>query len=159
MTLLHFFEALEGGPIGTFVKDKAATFATIEAVHLMSLALLGASVLTADLRLLGVVMRDVPSNAVHQHAHRWFKVALAMSLITGFFMLAGVATKCYHNPFYWTKMAALAVGIVFVFAVRVPLLKQDHAQLNPWTLRLVALASTSIWFLVAASGRWIGFSG
>ena len=53
---------------------------------------------------------------------------------------------------------ALAIGIVFVFAVRATLLRQDHTQLNPWTLKLVALASLSIWFLVAASGRWIGFS-
>lgn len=159
MTLLSYFEWLEASPIGVFVKDKAATFAIIEAVHLMALALLGASVLTADLRLLGVVMRDVPSNAVTDHAHRWFKLALAALLVTGFFMLAGVATKCYHNPFYWTKMATLAVGIVFVFAIRAPLLRRDHAQLHRWTLRLVALASISIWFLVAASGRWIGFSG
>jgi hypothetical protein len=56
-------------------------------------------------------------------------------------------------------MAALAAGIIFVFAIRQPLLRQDHAQLNPWTLKLIALASTSLWFLVAASGRWIGFSG
>jgi hypothetical protein len=159
MSLLSYFEWLEASPIGVFVKDQAATFATIEAVHLMALALLGASVLTADLRLLGVVMRDVPSNVVTQQAHRWFKVALAALIVTGFFMLAGVATKCYHNPFYWTKMTALAIGIVFVFAIRAPLLRKDHAQIHPWTLRLVALASISIWFVVAASGRWIGFSG
>ena len=76
MNLLPFFEWLEGSPIGVFVKDKAATFATIEAVHLMALALLGAAVLSADLRLLNVVMRDVPSNAVTAQAHRWFKLAL-----------------------------------------------------------------------------------
>ncbi|HEY7639186.1 MAG TPA: DUF6644 family protein [Steroidobacteraceae bacterium] len=159
MSLLHYFEALEASPIGVFVKDKAATFACIEAVHLMALALLGAAVITSDLRLLGVVMRDVPSNAVTDQAHRWFKVALTVLLITGFFMLAGVATKCYHNPFYWAKMITLGIGIVFVFAIRAPLLRKDHAQLHPVTLKLVALASLTIWFLVAASGRWIGFSG
>jgi hypothetical protein len=159
MTLLPFFEWLEASPIGVFVKDQAATFAIIEAVHLVALALLGASVLTADLRLLNVVMRDVPSNSVTDQAHKWFKVALAAMIVTGFFMLAGVATKCYHNPFYWTKMIALAIGVAFVFAVRAPLLRKDHAQIHPWTLRLVALASMSIWFVVAASGRWIGFSG
>jgi hypothetical protein len=31
--------------------------------------------------------------------------------------------------------------------------------LKPVTLKLLALASISIWTLVAASGRWIGFSG
>ena len=159
MNLLSFFEWLEASPIGVFVKDQAATFAVIEAVHLMALALLGAAVVSADLRLLNVVMRDIPSNKVTDQAHRWFKVALVALLVTGFFMLAGVATKCYHNPFYWAKMCVLAIGIVFVFAVRAPLLRKDHTQLNPWTLKLVALASMSIWFMVAASGRWIGFSG
>jgi len=159
MSLLSYFEALEASPIGVFVKDKAATFACIEAVHLMALALLGASVLSADLRLLNVVLRDVPSNTVTDQAHRWFKLALGVLLVTGFFMLAGVATKCYHNPFYWAKMITLGIGLLFVFAIRQPLLRKDHAQLNPWTLRLVASASLMIWFVVAASGRWIGFSG
>ena len=159
MSLLSYFEALEASPIGVFVKDRAATFACIEAVHLMALALLGASVLSADLRLLNVVLRDVPSNTVTDQAHRWFKLALGVLLVTGFFMLAGVATKCYHNPFYWAKMITLGIGLLFVFAIRQPLLRKDHAQLNPWTLRLVASASLMIWFVVAASGRWIGFSG
>lgn len=159
MSLLHYFEALEASPIGVFVKDKAATFAIIEAVHLMALALLGAAVVSADLRLLNVVMKDIPSNKVTDQAHRWFKYALVVLVVTGFFMLAGVATKCYHNPFYWAKMTALGIGIVFVFAVRAPLLRKDHAQLNPLTLKLMALASLSIWFVVASSGRWIGFSG
>jgi hypothetical protein len=159
MSLLPYFEALEASPIGVFVKDKAATFACIEAVHLMALALLGAAVLSTDLRLLNVVLTDVPSNRVTEQAHRWFKLALGVLLVTGFFMLAGVATKCFHNPFYWAKMITLGVGIVFVFAIKQPLLRKDHAQLNPVTLKLVALASLTIWFLVAASGRWIGFSG
>jgi hypothetical protein len=73
-------------------------------------------------------------------------------------MLAGVATKCYHNFYFWTKMATLLTGIIFVFAVKRPLLKADHTTLSPMTLKLVALASMSIWFIVAASGRWIGFS-
>ena len=159
MNLLSFFEWLETSPIGVFVKDQAATFAIIEAVHLMALSLLGAAVLSADLRLLNVVLRDVPSNTVTDQAHRWFKWSLAALLVTGFFMLAGVATKCYHNPFYWTKMIALAIGILFVFTLKQPLLRGDHALLKPITLKLMAVASMSLWFLVAASGRWIGFSG
>lgn len=157
--LFAFFAWLEASALGAFVKDQAATFAIIEAVHLMGLALLGGTVLAQDLRLLNVVMRDVPSNMVTEQAHRWFKVGLWILLLTGVPMLAGVATKCYHNPFYWTKMIALAVGILFVFTLKQPLLREDHAALKPMTLKLLALASLSIWTLVAASGRWIGFSG
>jgi hypothetical protein len=159
MNLFPFFAWLEASWLGVFVKDKAATFAIIEAMHLMALAVLGGSVLVADMRLLGVALRDVPSNVVSDNAHRLFKGALFVLIATGIPMLAGVATKCYHNPFYWVKMVTLAIGIVFVFALKRPLLKRDHATIHPWTLRMVALASLSIWFLVAASGRWIGFSG
>jgi hypothetical protein len=157
--LLLFFEWLEASPLGVVMKERPATFAIVEAVHLMGLALLGGTVLTQDLRLLNVIMKDVPSNVVTEQTHRWFNVALSTLLLTGVPMLAGVATKCYHNPFYWTKMIALAVGILFVFTLKQPLLRGDHAALRPVTLKLVALASMSLWFLVAASGRWIGFSG
>jgi len=159
MSLLSLFEGLEASPIGVFVKDRGATFASIEAVHLMALALLGGAVLATDLRLMNVILRDVPSSTVNQNAHKVFKIALWVLLITGFFMLAGVATKCYHSFYYWVKMLALATGILFVFAIKQPLLKRDHTLINPWTLKFVALASMSLWFLVAASGRWIGFSG
>lgn len=158
MDLLALFTWLEESAIGQFVKDRGATFATIEAVHLIALALLGGAVLVADLRLLNVVMRDIPSKTVTDNAQRWFNVALAVLLITGFFMLAGVAAKCYHNFFYWVKMIALAVGILFVFGVRRPLLNRDHSEVQPLTLKMMALASISVWTLVAASGRWIGFS-
>jgi hypothetical protein len=158
MNLLPLFQALEEGPIGHFMKDKPATFATVEAVHLLALALLGGAVFGSDLRLLNVIFRDVPSKTVTDAAQKWFNVALVTLLITGFFMLAGVATKCYHNDYYWTKMTALATGILFAYLVRKPLLAGDHSQLKPMTLKLVGLASISVWFIVAASGRWIGFS-
>ncbi|HWK50297.1 MAG TPA: DUF6644 family protein [Steroidobacter sp.] len=157
--LFSFFAWLEASPLGVFMKDLPATFAIVEAVHLMGLALLGGTVLAQDLRLLNVIMRDVPSNVVTEQAHRWFKVGLWILLLTGVPMLAGVATKCYHNPFYWTKMIALVVGVLFVFTLKQPLLRGDHASIKPVTLKMMAVASMSVWFLVAASGRWIGFSG
>jgi hypothetical protein len=158
MTLLSIFEALENGPIGFIMKDKPETFATVEAVHLLALAMLGGAVFVSDLRLMNVVLRDVPSKAIVDSAHKWFKWALIVLLVTGFLMLCGVATKCYHNAYYWTKMAALGIGILFAFLIRKPLLAGDHSLLKPITLKLVGLASISVWFIVAASGRWIGFS-
>jgi len=158
MNLLPIFEALEKGPIGIVMTDKPVTFATVETLHLLALAVLGGAVFVSDLRLVGVILKDVPSKDITDAAHKWFKWALIVMLVTGFFMLAGVATKCYHNPYYWTKMLALAVGILFAFFIRKPLLAGEHSAINPSTLKMVGLASISLWFVVAASGRWIGFS-
>jgi hypothetical protein len=158
MSLLSLFAGLEASPLGVFMKDKPATFATVESVHLLALAVLGSSVVLTDLRLMGLVMRDISSKTVSDNAYRWFGWSLAVLLVTGFLMLAGVATKCYHNYYYWVKMLALAVGIVFAFAIKRPLLSGDHSQLKPLTMKLVGAASLSLWFIVAASGRWIGYS-
>jgi uncharacterized protein DUF6644 len=158
MSLLPFFEWLETSPLGQLAKSYGGVYAAAQSLHLVSLALLGGTVLVTDLRLLNVVLRDVPSEVVEEAAHKWFKVGLTVILISGVFMVAGVAQKAYYNAFYWAKMLALAVGIVFVFAIKRPLLRQAHQEINPLTLKLVALASLTVWFTVAACGRWIGFS-
>jgi hypothetical protein len=79
-------------------------------------------------------------------------------VFTGVFMACGVALKVYYLPVFWYKMLALATGVLFVFMVRRPVLRRADAM-PPWLLRGLGAASLMIWFSVAATGRWIGFSG
>tara|TARA_R110002167_G_scaffold332205_1_gene539050 strand:- start:11923 stop:12399 length:477 start_codon:yes stop_codon:yes gene_type:complete len=156
--LLTFFEWAETSMLGSIGKTYGGVYAMGQSLHLMSLALLGGTVLVTDLRLLNVMLKDVPSEVVIENAHKWFRVALIVIISTGIFMAAAVATRMYYNPFYWAKMSALLAGIIFVFAIKRPLLKRPHASINPIVLKSVAVASLIIWFSVAATGRWIGFS-
>jgi len=158
MDLLPFFEWMELTILGQIGKSYGGIYAIGQSLHLMSLAVLGGTVLLTDLRLLNVILRDVPSEVVADDAHKWFKVALAVALATGIFMAAAVAIRMYHNPFFWAKMTALLVGIAFVFLIKRPLLNRSHAEIKPIVLKAVALASLMLWFSVAATGRWIGFS-
>ena len=158
MELLSFFEWAETSMLGSIGKNYGGVYAMGQSLHLMSLALLGGTVLVTDLRLLNVMLKDVPSEVVIENAHKWFRVALIVIISTGIFMAAAVATRMYYNPFYWAKMSALLAGIIFVFAIKRPLLKRPHASINPIVLKSVAVASLIIWFSVAATGRWIGFS-
>ena len=80
-------------------------------------------------------------------------------ILTGVFMACGVALKVYYLNVFWYKMLALVTGVFFVFFIRRPLLRGDVENMNPLLLRLVGIASLMIWFSVAATGRWIGFSG
>lgn len=153
------FEWSETTPFGYIGKTWGAAFALVEAVHLIGLAVLGGSVLAADGRLLGLVLTDVPARRVVDRAHRVFKWALVTLLATGVFMACGVATKIYFLPVYWYKMLALGAGMLFHFFIRKPLLSHDIDSLNPAVVKLVAIASILVWFMVAATGRWIGFSG
>ena len=119
---------------------------------------MGGMVLLSDLRLLGIVMRDVPSEIVVENTNRWFTIALIVLIATGIFMSSAVALKLYYNEMFWGKMIGLLIGVLFVYFIKRPLLSQDHSTLKPSTIRSVAITSIIIWFSVAASGRWIGFS-
>jgi len=144
---------------GYIGKNYGGIFAVIQAVHLLSMAVLGGAVIAGDGRVLGIVLRDVPVRTVVDRAHRIFVWALIVVVATGIFMACGVASKIYFLPVYWFKMLSLGAGTLFHFFIRRPLLRHDINQLNPIVVKMVAIASILVWFMVAATGRWIGFSG
>ena len=158
MDVLFFFEWLDTSLLAQISKAYGGVFAVVQMFHLLSLAMLGGMVLVGDLRLLNILMTSVSSEEVIDNTQKWFTVALTVLIISGIFMSSAVAMKLYYNEMFWAKMTSLGFGIAFVYLIRRPLLKYDHDTINPWTLRLLALASMTIWFTVAASGRWIGFS-
>lgn len=158
MDVLSFFQWFDQTLLAEMSKAYGGVFAVVQMFHLLALALLGGTVLVSDLRLLGVLMTNVSSNVVVEQTHRLFNIALAVIIASGIFMSAAVAMKLYYNEMFWAKMATLGIGIIFVYAIKMPLLRQNHETIASSTLKAMAVASIVLWFTVAACGRWIGFS-
>ena len=158
MDLLFIFEWLDTSILADMSKAYGGVFAVVQMVHLVALAMLGGTVLVSDLRLLGVLLSDVSSESVVNNMDRWFSVALIVIALSGVFMSSAVAIKLYYNEMFWAKMIGLFFGAAFVYFIRRPLLRHPHNTINLWSIRLIAISSMIIWFTVAASGRWIGFS-
>ena len=158
MDLYPFFDWLDTSMLADISKAYGGVFAVVQMFHLLGMSVLGGMVLVGDLRLLNVVMRDTPSEIVIENTHKWFGIGLATMIISGIFMSSAVSLKLYYNEMFWAKMSALAVGIAFFYLARRPLLSVPHEGIKPGLLKLMALTSIAIWFTVAASGRWIGFS-
>tara|TARA_B110000114_G_scaffold88153_1_gene93137 strand:+ start:54 stop:530 length:477 start_codon:yes stop_codon:yes gene_type:complete len=156
--LYPFFDWLDTSILADIAKAYGGVFAVVQMFHLLGMSMLGGMVLVGDLRLLNILLKDVPSEQVIKNTQKWFNVALAIVMTSGIFMSSAVAMKLYYNEMFWAKMTSLGLGITFVYVIRRPLLKFKHDTLNPWTLKLIAVTSISIWFTVAAAGRWIGFS-
>ena len=158
--LLPFFEWLKNSTwIGILGTTYGSIYATVEAVHLVAMATIGGIVLTVNLRLLNLVLRRVPSEVLTQGTQKAFSVALIAAVLTGIFCAAGVADKVYYLQVFWVKMLALVSAACFVYLIERPLLNQTcHKDIHPAVIRLLAIASLLIWFTVAATGRWIGFS-
>ncbi|MBQ13575.1 MAG: hypothetical protein QGG67_01615 [Gammaproteobacteria bacterium] len=144
------------GYIGT---TWGAAFAVVEAFHLVGLAFIGGTVVASDGRLLGLILTDQPPRAIIDKTYRIFNWALILTLSTGIFMACGVAGKIYFLKVFWYKMLTLCAGMLFEYGIRRPLLEKELEDINPWVLKLTAVASVMVWFTVAALGRWIGYSG
>ena len=158
MDVYFFFDWLDTSWLASISKSYGGLFAIVQFVHLSAMAMLGGMVLTADLRLLNVLLKDVPAKAVLENTQRWISFALLAIILSGIYMMSAVAIKLYYNTFFWSKMAGLVLGLLFVYGIKSPMRKRGLEQFRPWVVQLVAAASLLIWFSVAASGRWIGFS-
>jgi hypothetical protein len=159
MDVYWLFDWLDTSLLADMSKAYGGVFAVVQMFHLLGLALMGGSVILSDLRLLGVVMTDVPSKVVFDNTQKLFTVSLIVLVVSGIFMASAVALKLYYNEAFWAKMTGLALGTLFVYLIRKPLFTRfEHDTISPAAVKVTAICSLTIWFTVAASGRWIGFS-
>ncbi len=158
MDLLPLFEWLDTSWLADLSKANGAVFAVVQMFHLLALVVLGGMVLILDLRLVGAMFPEIPLRTMLGYTRKWFDGALVASALSGVFMSSAVAMKLYYNEMFWAKMTALLAGALFVYAIQRPLLRQSGDDLRPLTCRLLGASSLVVWFTVAASGRWIGFS-
>jgi Family of unknown function (DUF6644) len=157
MSVLEFCQWVQFSPPLVAMRSSPWLFPVIATIHLMGLAVIGGSVLLVDLRLLGLGLRNQPVAVLAQDAERWLFRGLAVMVSTGILLFMCFATKYYYLTFFWVKMAALILVVVFTVSVRRRVAMADETRANAAVSRAVALVSLSLWTTVALGGRYIGF--
>ena len=155
MSLLDLFESLEQSGIGMLVRESLWLFPALEAVHLLGLSLLGGSLLLVDLRLLGLGVRSRTSEQMMTAAQPWLLISLLILIGTGVPLFLSEAVKCYYNYSFWVKMSALAIGLLYTFLIKHPVIRRGAV---PAVRAGLGILSLGVWLTVAGAGRWIGFS-
>lgn len=155
--LLPVFEWFEATGMGQTVRQSLWLFPVIESVHLLGLCLLGGALLIVDLRLLGAGLETQGIAQIARRARPWLMGGIALMVVTGIPLFLSEAIKCYYNRSFWVKMTTLPVALGFTFGVREPLANRDTLETSAKS-RLLGSVSIALWFVVAAAGRWIGFS-
>jgi hypothetical protein len=156
--LLPFFQWCESLWIGQFVVGSNWLFPVIESIHLLFLALLGGSVLIVDLRLVRFLLRDRTVSELAEEARPFMIGALLGMIATGLPLFLSEPIKCYYSAAFWLKMETLAIALVFTFTIRTRVTRDESVRNTARRQVLVGALSLALWFTVAASGRWIGFS-
>ncbi len=156
-----FFRWCESSSIGRAVAESVWAFPILEAIHLIGLCLLGGAILVVDLRLLGVGLTGQPVAQLARQARPWLIGSLVAMVATGVPLFLSEAIKAYYNTSFWVKMSTLPVALTFTFTVRERVARRERAAADdPGKAadRVVGAVSLALWFVVAAAGRWIGFS-
>ena len=155
--LLPFFEWCETLWLGRVVIGSLWLFPVIEAVHLLGLSVLGGAVLIVDLRLLGTGLKSWTPAELWREARPFMIGAIVLMLATGIPLFLSEAIKCYYNNSFWVKMTTLPIAIAFAFTIRAGA-TTDAVSNTPRRQALIGAVSITLWLIVAAAGRWIGFS-
>lgn len=156
MGLLPFFEWCESTGLGLMVRESVWLFPVIEAVHLLGLSLLGGALLVVDLRLLGAGLTRTPAALLARQMRPWLTAAVVLMVTTGVLLFLSEAVKCYYSQAFWVKITTFPLAVAFTFAVRQRIAEADATSRA--TGALTGAASIALWLIVAAAGRWIGFS-
>src|ERR1700730_19387666 len=145
----------------TEIRESPWLFPTIETVHVFALVLVVGSIMTVDLRLLGLTNRDRPFSQIAAEMLPWTWLAFSFAAIAGLLMFSSKALIYYGNiPFRLKMCCLLLAGInmmLFHWLGTRHLDSWDKVR-PPRSAKLAGGASLLLWTVIVAAGRWIGFT-
>jgi hypothetical protein len=145
----------------TQIRESDWMFPTIETVHVFALVLVVGTIMTVDLRLLGIANKDRPFSEVASEMLPWTWAAFAIAALAGMLMFSSKALTYYGNiPFRLKMVCLLLAGINMVMF---HWLGTRHLEVwdrgrPPRAAKLAGGASLLLWTTIVAAGRWIGFT-
>lgn len=161
MALEQALTRLQDLSFPTQIRESDWLFPTIETVHVFALVLVVGTIMTVDLRLLGVANKERPFSRVAAEMLPWTWTAFAIAALAGMLMFSSKALTYYSNiPFRLKMVCLLLAGInmvMFHWLGARNLADWDRGR-PPRAAKLAGGASLLLWTTIVAAGRWIGFT-
>ncbi len=152
---------LEATTLSHTMKTIEWTIPAVQTVHILAVATVVTPVLMIDLRLLGIGAREL---AIGSIANRFFPYVwwpLPVLLATGIALIAAEPSRTLKNPIFLLKMGLLIAAAGVTLGCQIPLRRDaefwDRNAARRRTVRLMAIASLSLWIAIIFAGRWIAY--
>lgn len=160
-SLPAFFERLHALPLSTHIRESLYLFPALDVLHVLALLLMVGSVAVVDLRLLGLVFREIPISRLSAQVLPFTWAAAVLTFGSGLLLFLPQASSLYANPPLQVKMALLAFagGNIAVWHRSLSRRQRDwdRRASPPWQARLAGAASLALWAGVIVCGRLIAF--
>lgn len=156
MSLYPLFQWLAGTRLSAAMSGSKWAFAVVEMVHLLSLAVLGGTVLMVDMRLLGLRLRRLPPQEVARELSPFTWVSLWVLIGSGGLLLIDGPLRYYGNAAFRLKMLLLIAAVVFSLTLHQRAVRFSSGRVTTGA-RIAAVLSLALWLSVGLAGRAIGF--
>jgi hypothetical protein len=161
VTLLGFCQWLAAQPASKALHESLWVYPLVESVHVIALCLFGGMTVLLDLRLLGVLLRDVPVSAIMRRLGPWMVSGFILVIISGFLLFYAVPVRSYQS--IWFRIKVIMLVIAGANALRFHL--TTYQSVDTWDLappprraRLSGIASLVLWTGIIVTGRLIAYN-
>jgi uncharacterized protein DUF6644 len=162
MNISDFLGSVEHSNLATTIRNSLYLFPLIESFHVIGLSMVFGTIAIVDLRLLGIASTRRPFTRIASDVLKWTWAAFALTATTGLLMFTTNAGVYYHNFFFRSKMALLALAginmLVFELTAGRSVERWDKNKSAPLAGKTVAALSLLFWITIIFFGRWIGFT-
>lgn len=136
-------------------------YAVIESIHVWALCLFVGFAVILDLRLVGLIFRDVPVSDVARRVLPWTVAGFVVMVISGIVLFYAIPLRTYHNVFFRIKAVLLILAGLNAFVFHHGI----YARVSHWDLavpprpaRMAGLCSLMLWAAIIFSGRLIAYN-
>ena len=162
MSVTGVLTALESSHLADRIRVSLYLIPLLESLHVLGLATVFGTIAIIDLRLLGLASTRRPFTRIASDVLKWTWAAFALTATTGFLMFITNADVYYHNFFFRSKMALLALAglnmLIFELTAGRSVHLWDKDRSAPRAARAAAVLSLVLWITIIFFGRWIGFT-
>jgi len=138
---------------------------TVQAVHILAISVVLASMAMFDLRLLGLTGKGSSIASLSRRFMPWVWGALIVLAASGSILIVGEPKRALGNVSFLLKMCMLATVIIVTLGFQAVLKRDlegggaDLAPAHDILAKITGLLSLTLWVGIAVAGRLIAYTG
>jgi hypothetical protein len=153
---------LAATPLSHTIRNAGWIIPALQTIHILAVAVVFSSAILVNLRVWGVLQRQVPIADVARRFLPVIWLVLLVLVVTGGLLIVGEPRRELMNSTFYLKMALLAVAIVLTVGLQWSLAATPQAWQSRFAariaIRVAAGLSIIVWCGIIFAGRWIAYT-
>jgi hypothetical protein len=162
MSLLPLCQWLAATEWSVALHESVYAYPIVESIHVWALCVFLGMAIMLDLRLVGLIMRDVPVSQVARRLLPWTVGGFAVMIASGILLFYAIPVRTYQNIFFRAKLVMLVLAGINAWVFHATIWRRvaswDRDAITPRAARFAGMASLVLWAGIVFAGRMIAYN-